>query len=111
MKLLFICSRNRVRSLTAERVFHGRPGIQVRSAGTQPGSRVVVTEGLLGWADIIFFMEKSHWRRVQERYPEALVGKQLVTLRIEDVYDLMQPELVEELWAKVEDYLPAAAEE
>ena len=48
MKLLFICSRNRFRSLTAEQVFSGLPGYEVRSAGTQPGARIVVTEGMLG---------------------------------------------------------------
>ena len=34
-KLLFICSRNRMRSLTAEKIFSGIPGYKVRSAGTQ----------------------------------------------------------------------------
>ena len=38
-KLLFICSRNRKRSLTAEQIFSGIPGYQVRSAGTQPDAR------------------------------------------------------------------------
>ncbi len=48
LKLLFICSRNRIRSLTAERIFGGLPGLQVRSAGTQPNARIVVTEGHIG---------------------------------------------------------------
>ena len=59
-KLLFICSRNEIRSLTAERMFSGSPQFQARSAGTQPQARVRVTEGLIGWADIVFAMEKSH---------------------------------------------------
>lgn len=101
LKLLFICSRNRRRSLTAEKIFSGRPGIQVRSAGTQPDARVVVTEGHVGWADIIFLMEKSHLNKLRLRYPEALQGKQTVTLLIPDDYTLMQPELVDELEAKV----------
>jgi predicted protein tyrosine phosphatase len=57
-KLLFICSRNRLRSLTAEKMFEGIPGYEVRSAGTQPGARIKVNEGHIGWADIIFVMEK-----------------------------------------------------
>jgi len=36
LKLLFICSRNRWRSLTAEKIFDGANGIQARSAGTNP---------------------------------------------------------------------------
>ncbi len=34
---------------------------QVRSVGTQPEARIVVTEGHIGWADEIFVMEKSHF--------------------------------------------------
>src|SRR2546423_1681433 len=44
-KLLFVCSQNRFRSLTAETIFDGVSGLQVRSVGTQPNARVVVTEG------------------------------------------------------------------
>ena len=36
-KILFVCSRNRRRSLTAERVFAGDPRWRVRSAGTEEG--------------------------------------------------------------------------
>jgi len=60
LKLLFICSRNQWRSPTAERLFIGVPGVEARSAGTEPGARVRVTAGLLGWADRIFVMERKH---------------------------------------------------
>ncbi len=105
LKLLFVCSRNRKRSLTAERVFSGLPGIQARSAGTQPEARIVVTEGHIGWADIIFVMEKSHLNKLRRKFPEILGGKQIVTLLIPDDYELMQPELMEDLQAKVTPYL------
>lgn len=104
-KLLFICSRNRFRSLTAERIFSGIPGIQVHSAGTQPEARIVVTEGHIGWADIIFVMEKSHLNRLRQKFPEALQSKQTVTLLIPDDYTFMQPELIEELQDKVSQYV------
>src|SRR5438045_426363 len=104
-KLLFVCSRNRFRSLTAERIFSGIPGIQVRSAGTQPDARIVVTEGHIGWADIIFLMEKSHLNRLRRKYSEALQGKRTVTLLIPDEYVFMQPELIDELHAKVSQHI------
>jgi hypothetical protein len=44
-KLLFICSRNRIRSLTAEKLMEGVPGYDARSAGTQPSARIPVTAG------------------------------------------------------------------
>ena len=104
-KLLFICSRNRRRSLTAEKMFAGFPAYQVRSAGTHPDSRIVVTEGHIGWADVIFVMEKSHLNRMRLRFPEALQDKRVVTLTIEDDYEFMQPELLEELRCKLEPYI------
>ena len=109
-KLLFVCSRNKLRSLTAERLFDGFSLYQVRSVGTQPGARIVVTEGHLGWADIIFCMEKSHLSRLRQKFPEAMQGKRVICLRIPDEYGFMQPELVEELLAKLAPYitLPSA---
>lgn len=100
-KLLFVCSRNRLRSLTAEKLFEGFPAYQARSAGTQPDARIVVTEGHIGWADLVFVMEKSHLRRIREKFPEALQGKRVITLYIPDDYDFMQPELIDELRGKL----------
>jgi predicted protein tyrosine phosphatase len=104
-KLLFVCSRNKRRSLTAEKLFEGFPAYQARSVGTQPGARVVVTEGHLGWADIIFCMEKSHLSRLRHKFPEALQGKQVVCLHILDEYEFMEPDLIDEFRAKLAPYV------
>ena len=104
-KLLFVCSRNRWRSLTAERIFSGIAGYEVRSAGTQPNARVVVTEGHLGWADLIFVMEKAHLNKLRQKFPEATANKTVITLHIPDDYTFMQPELIDELQAKVGAHL------
>ena len=100
-KLLFVCSRNRMRSLTAEKIFSGIPGYEVRSAGTQPLARIVITEGHIRWADIIFVMEKSHLNRLRQDFPCALDGKRVIALHIPDEYQFMQPELIEELETQV----------
>jgi predicted protein tyrosine phosphatase len=104
-KLLFVCSRNKRRSLTAEKLFEGFLSYEVRSAGTQPGARIVITEGHLGWADLIFCMEKSHLNRLRRKFPEAMQGKRVVCLHIPDEYNFMQPELVDELQAKLAPYV------
>lgn len=104
-KLLFICSRNQVRSVTAEKMYQGFPGYEVRSAGTQPGARIKVTAGLLGWADIIFMMEKSHLNRVRQKFPEALEGKQVVVLGVPDEFDCMEPALIDELAARLSEHV------
>jgi predicted protein tyrosine phosphatase len=105
LKLLFVCSRNRRRSLTAEKIFAGAPGLDVRSAGTQPEARIVVTEGLIGWADVIFAMEKSHIARMRLKFAGAMDGKRVIALHIPDDYEFMQAELVDELEAKVAEHL------
>ena len=94
-----------MRSLTAEKLLDGMPGYEVRSAGTQPGARIVVTEGHIGWADVIFVMEKSHLAKLRARFPEALDGKRVVTLHIPDDYEFMQPDLLDELRAKLAPHL------
>ena len=104
-KLLFVCSRNRRRSLTAEKMLERLPGCEVRSAGTQPQARIVVTEGHLGWADLIFVMEKSHLRRLRQRFPEALAGKRVIALHIPDDYAFMDPALIDELHAKLAPFI------
>jgi predicted protein tyrosine phosphatase len=104
-KYLFVCSRNRRRSLTAEHVLRGQKGLEVRSAGTQPGARVVLSAGLIGWADVIFWMEKSHLNRAKLRFGEELKGKENVVLHIPDDYEYGQSELIEILSARTEDFI------
>ena len=106
LKILFVCSRNRWRSLTAEKVFDGVNGIQARSAGTEPNARIRVTAGHLSWADLVFVMEKKHLRRLQDKFPEAITDKNIICLHIPDDFELMQPELVELLQSSVTPHLP-----
>ena len=105
IKILFICSRNRIRSLTAETILEGVSGYEARSAGTQPEARIVVTKGHIGWADIVFVMEKSHLAKLRRKFKEELIGKRVVTLHIPDDYMFMQQELVDELHAKLAEYI------
>ena len=104
-KLLFVCSQNKLRSLTAEKLFEGVSGYQVRSVGTQPGARIVVTEGHLGWADIIVCMEKSHLSQLRRKFPESLARSRVVCLHVPDDYEFMHAELVDELRCKLASYV------
>jgi len=65
-KVLFVCSQNRLRSATAERVFGGRAGLDVRSAGTDHDARVPVSGDLVSWADVILGMQRAHVLQVRE---------------------------------------------
>lgn len=109
MKLLFICSQNRRRSLTAERIFDGVNGHQARSAGTEEGARIRVTAGDLGWADVIFVMEKRHQDRLRAKYGHHLRGKHLICLHIPDRYVYMDDALVQQLEQTVPLHLNSAS--
>ncbi|MBQ8967812.1 protein tyrosine phosphatase [Ruminococcus sp.] len=105
MKILFLCSQNKRRSLTAEKYFDGYNGHQAKSAGTENNSRIKVTEGLIGWADMVFCMEKKHLRRIREKYPHILSGKKVICLNIPDEYGYMDEELISLLDSEVSGYL------
>ncbi len=93
MNILFVCSQNKRRSLTAEKMFDGVGGHHVRSAGTENNSRVKVTNGLIGWADTNFCFEKKHLRRLKEKYTSEIVNKRVITLNISDDYSYMDENL------------------
>ena len=107
-KILFVCSRNRRRSLTAETIFKGEPAWDVRSAGTEESARIKVTAGQLGWADVIVVMAKRHKERLRQKYPEALAAKPCVCLFISDDYEFMDSSLIELLREKMQEHFPTA---
>ena len=105
MHLLFLCSQNKRRSPTAEKLFDGYVGHSARSAGTESNARVKVTPGLLVWADIIFCMEKKHIRRIKEKYSDIIADKTIICLNIPDEYYYMDDDLCELLESLILEYL------
>ncbi len=103
--VLFICSRNRLRSPTAEQVFADWPGVETASAGLDHDADNPLSLELLAWADRIFVMEAAHRRRLSQRFRAGLDGKRVVCLDIPDDYAFMDPALVERLLARVPAFL------
>ncbi|MFR0690185.1 low molecular weight protein tyrosine phosphatase family protein [Enterobacterales bacterium AE_CKDN230030158-1A_HGKHYDSX7] len=93
-RALFICSRNRLRSPTAEAVFASWPEVETDSAGLAPDAEVPLSTEQLEWADLVFVMERRHRQALLKRFPAAMRGKRLVCLDIPDDYAYLQPELV-----------------
>lgn len=60
LKVLLICSQNRLRSPTAEQVFADWPGIETASAGLNHDAEVPLGPELLTWAQLILVMEARH---------------------------------------------------
>lgn len=111
MNVLFVCSRNKWRSRTAETLFRDHPQHHVRSAGTEPEARIRVSENLVRWADLIFVMEKRHRTRLRDAFPDAMRDKAVVILDIPDDYEYMDPELVRMLEDSVRPYLDERSSE
>lgn len=105
IKILFVCIRNIWRSLTAEKIFNGINGCDVRSAGTESNARIKITAGHIGWADIIFVMEKKHLRRIRDRFKDISYDKKIICLNIADNYGFMDEGLVELLKSGVSEYI------
>lgn len=103
--LLFICSQNRHRSPTAERVFGGYVGIKAASAGIDRGATNPVTLELLQWAHYIFVMEKRHRNRLSSNFRHHLHDKRVICLNIPDEYEFMDPLLVKLLKVRVSRFL------
>ena len=97
-RVLFVCSRNRWRSPTAEDVYRGTPGLEVASCGTSASAVRRASARLLEWADVVVCMEGKHRDRLREQFGrESLAGKEEVVLEVEDVYRRGDEGLVAEL--------------
>lgn len=105
LNLLFVCSKNRKRSPTAEAVFSGKPGIDVIGAGIDPDSPTPLTGDLIEWADVVFVMEKVHRQRILAKFEPLLRSKKLIVLLLPDRFEFMDQELVELLERKVKAFL------
>ncbi|MBA2322009.1 MAG: phosphotyrosine protein phosphatase [Deltaproteobacteria bacterium] len=105
MNVLFVCSRNRYRSPTAEAVFAGVEGLEVDSAGTADDADQVLDADLIEWADLICVMEARHDRVINRKYGRWLRDRRVVVLDIPDRFETMDPELVALLQARVTPHL------
>lgn len=106
MRILFVCSQNRLRSPTAEQVFSQVPGVVVASAGTNHDAEEPLTAEWVRWADMIVVMEKVHRAKLQSRFRKALNGQRIVCLDIPDDYAFMDEELVNLLEVRMARFLP-----
>lgn len=102
LHVLFVCSKNRWRSPTAEALFRRTPGIAVRSAGTSRSARRRVSVADLHWADLVLVMEDKHKARLKEGFRDELREVEVCVLDIPDDYRFMDPELIDILTAKCE---------
>ena len=105
MRILFVCSENRLRSPTAEAVFSEYDGVEAISAGTNADCRTPVSGDLIQWADVILVMENTHKKKIRQRFGPLLKDKKIGVLDIPDHFHFMEPLLVEILRRRVPRYV------
>ncbi|MGJ7903735.1 low molecular weight protein tyrosine phosphatase family protein [Lysobacter sp. 1R34A] len=105
MRILFVCSQNKLRSPTAEQVFAARADLDVASAGLNHDAEQPLGAEQVQWAQLIFVMEKAQRSKLQRKFRAQLRGKRVVCLDIPDEYEYMAPELVALLLARVPRHL------
>ena len=106
-RLLFLCSRNQWRSPTAERIYAESQRFDVRSRGLSSSAVQRLGARDVEWADRIFVMETEHKRRLVGAHRDAVVHTPVHVLDIEDDYQFMDPVLIEQIRAGVEDVVGA----
>lgn len=105
LKLLFICTQNKLRSPTAEQIFSTYRNIETDSAGLGNDACVTLSTEQIMWADIIFVMEKTHKMKLTKNFRQYIKKQRIICLDIPDNYSFMQTELIERLKTKVEPFL------
>lgn len=93
--LLFVCSRNKWRSKTAETIFKDSPNVMVKSAGTSKVAERKISRELVSWADLIYVMERKHKEIIEEKF--GSLETKIIVLEIPDEYQYMDEELIKEL--------------
>lgn len=102
MNILFVCTINKMRSLTAEKIFQTDNRFSVKSAGTDKGATTYISRDLLEWADFVLVMERKHRNEIRKLYPDLYQMKRIICLYIPDDYDFMDAGLIELLKSKFE---------
>ena len=105
MRILFVCSENRLRSPTAAAVFSEYEGVEAISAGTNSDCETPVSGDLIEWADIVLVMEKSHKTKVSKKFRPLLKNKKVSVLDIPDDFDFMDPALIKILRNRIPLYV------
>ena len=105
--VLFVCTHNEVRSLTAEHLYRGNPDLEVQSAGIASHAKNAVTPELLEWADLVVAFEPRHVKAIKKQFGSPDRRKNVICLGLRDKFEYKSPKLMLKLTAKLKPYLGA----
>ena len=112
MKVLFICTANRMRSLTAEEEARKMyPDHEFKSCGTSKAkARVFMTDDLLRWADHVIFMADTNYAYAVKNNREALNSAKTVRIMgLLDQYKYRDPRFIQLFRTTFPDYMATYA--
>jgi predicted protein tyrosine phosphatase len=95
LNVLFVCTLNKARSITAERMYRRTPGIRVRSAGISERAAHQVVEADLEWADRVIVFAPEHERWIRDTFTGAL--PEIIDVGVADDHAVDAPGLIAEL--------------
>lgn len=104
-KVLFICSQNKIRSATAEKIFSEYDHLEVDSAGLNNDAVKPLSPEQVRWADVIFVMESNHKNKLRKKFKEHLNRQSVISLEIPDEYEFMGEDLIWVLKRKLGKFL------
>ncbi len=95
MNVLFVCTLNKARSVSAARLYRRTPGLSVRSAGTSDRAAHQINEADLAWSDLVVVFEVEQERWIRTTFGGDL--PEIVDAGVPDDYNADDPALIAEL--------------
>jgi predicted protein tyrosine phosphatase len=86
---------------TAESIFANVEGWEVSSAGISNDAEVRVSVEDIEWADYIFVMEKTHKKKLSNKFGGMINNQRVISLDIPDNFKYMDTALIKLLREKV----------
>ena len=105
LRVLFVCTQNKVRSLTAEHLYRVRPDLEVKSCGTANFAKNQLTSELVEWAEILFVFDETHLEALEQRFGLDTLSEPVVNLGLADIFNYKSDALVVKLVTKLDPYL------
>lgn len=104
-RVLFVCTQNKVRSLTAEHLYRARPDLEVKSCGTATFAKNQLTKELMNWAEVVFTFDSLQMEVIEKDFAKEAAGRLVICLGMPDIFTYKSDALVVRLTTKLDPYL------
>lgn len=106
VRILFVCNECRLRSPSAAKHFSSLDGVETRCAGINENAVTKLDRILIEWADWILTMERPQRSYIETHFENISQVTKIQCLWIPDIYEKMDPELLNLLDKRVRKIIP-----